>query len=146
MVASFEESHERPPSVGFVSSRRRRRWRLGTLKCPQFPKVPHLHPRAAFPLPGVPLVFRSPRPTPYPETSKILGEHLLKRSVTAGLTQAQVAQGGVNTWTYLLWETSRTRPTVRYWPAVLDFLGYDPSPKPRSLPEEIATKRRHPAD
>jgi hypothetical protein len=48
----------------------------------------------------------------------------------------------VNTGTYLLWETDKATPTVRYWPAVLRFLGYDPLPEPRSLPEKLAAKRR----
>ena len=27
----------------------------------------------------------------------------------------------------LLWEHYKAMPRVRYWPAVLDFLGYDPA-------------------
>ena len=49
---------------------------------------------------------------------------------------------GVNTWTYLLWEQDRTEPVVRYYPAIFAFLGYDPFPPPRTLPEQIASQRR----
>jgi hypothetical protein len=48
----------------------------------------------------------------------------------------------VSTGTYFLWETDRTTPTTRYYPAILDWLGYDPFPAPTTLPERIATKRR----
>lgn len=91
----------------------------------------------------MPLSFQWVRPKPYPDTPKTLGEHLFRRRSLAGLTQAQVAcQIGVNTWTYLLWETNRTAPTVRYWPALFTFLGYDPFPAPATLSERIAAKRR----
>jgi transcriptional regulator with XRE-family HTH domain len=72
-----------------------------------------------------------------------LGEHLLQRRAKARLTQGQVARLlRVSTGTYLLWETARTTPTTRYYPAILGFLGYDPFPAPTSLPERIAAKRR----
>lgn len=48
----------------------------------------------------------------------------------------------VNNWTYLLWEQDRTRPVVRYYPAIFQFLGYDPFPASLTLPERIAAKRR----
>jgi transcriptional regulator with XRE-family HTH domain len=102
-----------------------------------------LHHRVAFPLPGVPLVFRWVRPKPYPENPATLGEHLRKRRYELGRTQKQVADRlAVNTWTYLLWEQDRTTPIVRYYPAILALLGYDPFPAPTSLPERIASRRR----
>jgi DNA-binding XRE family transcriptional regulator len=101
------------------------------------------HRRVAFPLPGVPLIFRWLRPKTYPERPSTLGEHLLKRRSLTGLTQRQVASEiDVNTWTYLLWETDRATPTVRYWPAIVRFLGYRPWPEPQTLPEMIMARRR----
>jgi DNA-binding XRE family transcriptional regulator len=68
---------------------------------------------------------------------------LLKRRSETGLTQKEVAgQLRVNTWTYLLWETDRTTPTVRSCPSIFRFLGYDPFPPPKTLPDRIAAKRR----
>jgi DNA-binding XRE family transcriptional regulator len=68
---------------------------------------------------------------------------MLKRRCEAGMTQGQVASRvGVNTWTYLLWETDRSTPTVRYYPAIFRFLDYDPFPAPTSLAERVASKRR----
>lgn len=49
----------------------------------------------------------------------------------------------MNTWTYILWETDRARPTVHHFPAIFSFLGYDPFPAPTSLAERLASKRRH---
>ena len=66
-----------------------------------------------------------------------------KRRVQAGLFQREVAhQLGVNEWTYLLWEQDRATPTIRYYPAIFRFLGYDPYPSPITLAEQIASKRR----
>jgi transcriptional regulator with XRE-family HTH domain len=68
---------------------------------------------------------------------------LLRWRSELGLTQKVVAgRLGVNAWTYLLWEASRTVPTVRQYPAIFTFLGYDPFPPPNTLPERIAAKRR----
>jgi transcriptional regulator with XRE-family HTH domain len=57
--------------------------------------------------------------------------------------QKEVAkQLGINTWTYILWEQDRSAPTIRYYPGIFAFLAYDPFPAPRTLSEQIATKRR----
>jgi len=42
----------------------------------------------------------------------------------------------------MLWEKGRTTPTIRYYPAIFRFLGFDPFPPPTTLPERIASKRR----
>jgi len=109
----------------------------------QLTESPHSHGRVAFPLPHVPLTFRWVRPKAFPDNPKTLGEHLHKRRAVLGLIQAQAAEAlGVSTWTYLLWETDRTTPTIRYYPAIFDFLGCDPFPEPTTLPERIAAQRR----
>lgn len=89
------------------------------------------------------LKFQWVRPKNYAESPQSLGEHLRKRRILAGRTQEHVAtELGVNTWTYLLWETDKTTPTVRYYPTIFRFLGYDPFPPAISLPAQIAAKRR----
>ena len=101
------------------------------------------HGRVAFPLPGVPLKIQWVRPKDYAETPQSLGEHLRKRRTEQRLIQKEVAkQLGVNTWTYILWEQDRSTPTIRYYPGIFAFLGYDPFPAPRTLSEQIASKRR----
>ncbi|MBV8799005.1 MAG: helix-turn-helix domain-containing protein, partial [Alphaproteobacteria bacterium] len=79
----------------------------------------------------------------YAETPETLGQHLRRRRIQAGLLQREVAvQLGAGVYTYLLWERDRTMPRSGYYPAIFDFLGYDPFPAARSLAEEIRAKRR----
>jgi DNA-binding XRE family transcriptional regulator len=40
------------------------------------------------------------------------------------------------------WEGNATIPEVRYIPAILQFLGYDPLPPVSSLPERLVAARR----
>src|SRR6185312_15956348 len=78
-----------------------------------------------------------------PAEPKTLGEHLLKRRMEQGLTQAQVGQElGTDEWTVGNWEKDRTFPAVRYFPAIFRFLGYDPFPEPITLSEKLLAKRR----
>lgn len=105
---------------------------------------PQRHDRVAFPLPQIPLSFQASRPKLYPEDPKTLGEHLLRRRAILGLRQRDVAdQLGVNEFTCLSWERGLKTPLTRFYPAIFRFLGYDPFPEPKTLPERIANKRRH---
>jgi len=89
------------------------------------------------------LTLKWARPKAYPEHPKTIGEHLLKRRIESGKTQQQVATGLLaSVDVYALWEKDRADPSVRYFPAVFCFLGYDPFPPPTTLAERIASKRR----
>lgn len=93
--------------------------------------------------PLVPLSLRFVRLKAYPAEPRTLGEHLLKRRMEQGRTQAQVGKDlGTNEWTVGNWEKNRTYPAVRYFPAIFRFLGYDPFPEPQTLPEKLSAKRR----
>ncbi len=60
-----------------------------------------------------------------------------------GSLQKDVAHElGVCGETYLGWEHDRSKPSVRYIPKIIGFLGCDPFPKARTLGERIAGKRR----
>jgi magnesium chelatase family protein len=97
----------------------------------------------AYLLPHVRHKLSTRRERRYSASPKSLSEHLLKRRLEAGGYQEKVARElGVNTYTYLLWETGKTNPTIRYYPAIFRFLGYDPFPAPASLGERIKAKRR----
>ncbi|MDR3526087.1 MAG: ATP-binding protein [Rhizomicrobium sp.] len=98
--------------------------------------------RVAFLHPHTPLTLTYPRPKPYAEKPKTLGEHLLKRRLQLGLTQPQAAIGLlIKPDTLLLWEKGRAYPTARYFPAIFRFLGYDPLPVPATLAERITRQR-----
>jgi DNA-binding transcriptional regulator YiaG len=60
-----------------------------------------------------------------------------------GLTQGQVGTRLLtNDETVLAWEKDRMEPSVRFYPAIFRFLGYDPFPEPKTLPERLMSKRR----
>jgi DNA-binding transcriptional regulator YiaG len=40
------------------------------------------------------------------------------------------------------WERGRKVPAIRFWPALIRFLGYDPHPEPRTLGQRLQAKRR----
>ena len=72
-----------------------------------------------------------------------MGEHLKKRRLELKLTQKEAAvELGVNSWTILNWEKSHTEPPIATIPAIVRFLGYDPFPEPKTLPEHLLAKRR----
>lgn len=53
-----------------------------------------------------------------------------------GLLQREVAQQlGVDKWTVLNWERGKTSPDVRYYPAIIEFLGYNPFPQGEKRPK-----------
>ncbi len=59
------------------------------------------------------------------------------------LLQKQVAdQIGVHELTITGWELNATVPEVRYMPAIIQFLGYDPLPAATTLPERLASARK----
>jgi transcriptional regulator with XRE-family HTH domain len=72
-----------------------------------------------------------------------MGEHLKKRRLDLSLTQKEVARElGVNFRTYENWEQGKYEPEVRFFPALIRFLGFDPTPPPATFGERIAAARR----
>ena len=58
-------------------------------------------------------------------------------------SQEQAAeQLGINPWTVLNWEKGHTEPPIESMPAITWFLGYDPFPEPKNIPERLLAKRR----
>jgi transcriptional regulator with XRE-family HTH domain len=79
----------------------------------------------------------------YPKQINSLGDHIRARRLDLKLLQEQVANKiGVHETTITGWEGNATFPAVRYMPAIIQFLGYNPLPAANSLPERIATARR----
>jgi transcriptional regulator with XRE-family HTH domain len=63
--------------------------------------------------------------------------------IAGRLLQKQVAeQIGVNGATITNWERNTSTPVIRHLPAIIRFLGYDPTPPPSSLPERLTAARR----
>ncbi|MDP2368151.1 MAG: helix-turn-helix domain-containing protein [Rhodoferax sp.] len=89
------------------------------------------------------MTLKSLRPKDYSEDPKTLGEHLKKRRRELGLLQRETAtQIGILTETYANWENGHTEPVASQFRPVMAFLGYDPTPEPKTLAERLEAKRR----
>jgi transcriptional regulator with XRE-family HTH domain len=63
-----------------------------------------------------------------------VGECLRRARFDRGLRQRHAAEKiGCSQASLANWETGRAAPDVRFWPAILGFLGYDPRPEPLAL-------------
>lgn len=91
----------------------------------------------------MPIRLKALKPKETDFEPRALGEHVRKRRLEMRLTQTQAAERiGVNPWTILNWEKGNTEPPIASMPALLKFLGYDPLPEPKTLPERLLAKRR----
>jgi len=73
-----------------------------------------------------------------------LGEHIKKARIERRLTQSNaVAFLSVLVETLHNWETGKTTPPVKYWPAIMEFLGYCPYQNARSLGDRLRLHRMH---
>ncbi len=79
----------------------------------------------------------------YPTELATIGDHIRKRRLDRGLLQRVAARViGVSTATISGWEAAGRAPEVRYLPAIIDFLGYNPEPEPSSFGARVAWHRR----
>jgi transcriptional regulator with XRE-family HTH domain len=64
-----------------------------------------------------------------PTEPRTVGDHIRKRRLGLKLLQKDVAeQLGVDKTSVFNWEASRSCPEIRYMPAIIRFLGYNPLP------------------
>lgn len=79
----------------------------------------------------------------YPRAINSLGDHIRHRRLDLNLLQRQVGDRiGVDGTTITNWERNATVPAVRYIPAIIQFLGYDPLPPTGTLLERLTAARR----
>ena len=75
----------------------------------------------------------------------MLGDHIRSRRLNLNLLQRQVGERiRVDTTTITNWERNATTPAIRYIPAIIEFLGYDPQAAADSFPDRLATARKAP--
>lgn len=88
------------------------------------------------------LTAAKPRPG-YPSELNTLGDHIKRRRMDLGLVQKDVAtQIGVDTWTVTNWEKRGLAPCIRYYPAIIRFLGYEPfDAEQEGTPAQLRAKR-----
>jgi DNA-binding XRE family transcriptional regulator len=85
-----------------------------------------------------PKTLKSGKRTPYRDAPAALGDHLRKRRHKLGLLQKDAVDHlGVNIWTLANWEKGYTKPRLRFWPWITEFLAYDPNPEPSDLAQRI---------
>ena len=74
---------------------------------------------------------------PQREVPATLGEHLRRRRHERGLLQKDAADHlGGNTFILANQEKDYRNPRLRFWPGIIECLGYDPNPLPR--PSDLA--------
>ena len=95
-------------------------------------------------LPFCSITLTAPKPSKIPQNPQTIGDHIRKRRLELGLTQAQVAIiVGVTESTVTNWEKNRTRPVLKPIPEIIKFLEYSPaSTNPKTLGERIFEYRR----
>ena len=109
---------------------------------PGSPAKPHLQTRVAF-LPYGPKRLKSLKPVPYEREPVTLGAHLRKRRLELGLRQRDIQESfGLDKETYATWEKDRCYPSLRHWPNIIEFLGFDPSPEAKTVGEKLLAYRR----
>ena len=97
----------------------------------------------ALPFCQVRLCGQKPKDFRYPSTPVTLGDHLRKARLDRGLLQKDVAiELGASETAVHNWETAKALPAIRSMARIIRFLGYDPSPAPRSLSERLVASRR----
>jgi site-specific DNA recombinase len=78
-----------------------------------------------------------------PTVPKTVGDHIRKRRLGLKLHQREVAeQLGVAPSSLINWEGNWSSPEIRYMPAIIKFLGYDPLPAANTLGEQLVRQRR----
>ena len=85
---------------------------------------------------------RIPRPICHSISPHPFADHLKSVRLDRGIPQKDAARAiGCGPLTFLNWEKGRVAPDVRFWPAILRFLGYDPRPEPAAFGGQIRAAR-----
>ncbi|MGH9632865.1 MAG: helix-turn-helix domain-containing protein, partial [Bryobacteraceae bacterium] len=96
----------------------------------------------ALPFCHVRLAAERPANEAYPKSLVTIGDHIRKKRLELGLKQRDLAALiGVDKMSIWNWENNESRPALRYVPAVIRFLGYDPLPEiPDALDRSIGKR------
>ena len=77
-----------------------------------------------------------------PTVPQTVGDHLRKRRLGLKMLQKDVAeQLGVDKTSVFNWEANTAVPEIRYMPAIIRFLGYNPLPAASTLAEQLVRQR-----
>ncbi|HAO99725.1 MAG TPA: hypothetical protein DCQ83_06740 [Fibrobacteres bacterium] len=93
-------------------------------------------------LPHVPVLLKTLKSQIPVSPPQHLGDHLRCCRIKRKLTQGEAADCmATQTLNVSRWERGK-EPEIEAMPGILKFLGYDPFPTPRTLPERMLAKRR----
>lgn len=93
--------------------------------------------------PGVPLHLRAPKPELVREEGASLGAQLRRRRRELGLQCVEAARLiKADPKSLMLWERDERLPFVSAYPAIIQFLEYEPWPEPKTLGEALLAERR----
>jgi transcriptional regulator with XRE-family HTH domain len=88
----------------------------------------------ALPFCKIILMGKRPKPREYPKQLNTLGDHIRARRLDLGMLQAEVADRiGITEIMLCHWEKQRYRPSTRFLPKIINFLGYAPYETPTSF-------------
>jgi len=77
-----------------------------------------------------------------PTVPQSVGDHIRRRRLGLKMLQKDVAeQLGVDKTSVFNWEANTSNPEVRYMPAIIRFLGYNPLPAANTLAEQLVRQR-----
>jgi len=77
-----------------------------------------------------------------PVQPQTVGDHIRKRRLGLKMLQKQVGQQlGVDETSIHNWEVGISKPEIRYMPAIIQFLGYNPLPEPTTMAERLVRHR-----
>lgn len=77
-----------------------------------------------------------------PTEPHTVGDHIRRRRLGLKMLQRDVAERiGVDETTVFNWEANTASPELRYMPAIIQFLGYNPLPEAKTLAERLVRHR-----
>lgn len=83
-----------------------------------------------------------PKNTAYPKKLNSLGDHIRKRRLDLDLEQKDVGKIiKTDKQTIWNWENNKSKPEIKYYPAIMDFLGYCPYVGPQSWGDKLKFHR-----
>jgi transcriptional regulator with XRE-family HTH domain len=89
------------------------------------------------------LTCKKPKDSKYPTELRTIGDHLRTRRLDLGLLQRDVADRlDIDVSNVRNWEQNQTNPEVRFVPAIVNFLGYQPFGPGQSFAERLRYLRR----
>jgi transcriptional regulator with XRE-family HTH domain len=90
----------------------------------------------------VPVRLKYLKPEEVAPEPTTLGEHIRQRRLKLKLTLNKAGKLlGTDEQSINNWEKGRKVPRVYWLPAIIRFLGYNPLPEPRTIPERLVAKR-----